>query len=120
MAVVAVANGVFREVAIVPRMGDYSGHLLSTALLIAAILALSYGYFSRSRIDYRRAELLAVGVIWVVLTVGFEFLVGHLEGIPVEDTLAQYDVLAGQVWVLVPLALFLAPLVFGSGARNPA
>lgn len=48
-----------------------------------------------------------------MLTVGFEFLVGYVEGTPVSVTLGQYDVFAGQVWVLVPLTLLVAPLVFG-------
>lgn len=58
-------------------------------------------------------ELLLVGVLWTVLTVGFEFLVGYVEGTPVSVTLGQYDVLAGQVWIAVPLTLLLAPLLFG-------
>lgn len=114
MAVVAVVNGVFREAMLIPRIGEYTGHVVSTALLITAILVLSYLYFTRSAIDYTRAELLLVGVIWVVLTVGFEFLVGYLEGIPVSETLAQYDVFAGHVWIFVPLTLLVAPLLFGS------
>ena len=61
-----------------------------------------------------RAELLLVGVVWTVLTVGFEFLVGYAEGTPVGVTLGQYDVLAGQVWLFVPLTLLVAPVVFGS------
>ena len=36
-----------------------------------------------------------------------------LEGTPVAETVGQYNVLAGQVWVLVPLALLTAPLLFG-------
>ena len=51
---------------------------------------------------------------WTVLTVGFEFLVGYLEGTPVSVTLEQYNVLAGQVWIAVPLTLLLAPVLFGS------
>lgn len=113
MAVVAVVNGVFRETVLVPLVGDYPGHVLSTALLAGAILVVSFLYFANTAIDYTRVELGLVGAIWVVLTVGFEFLVGYLEGTPVEETLAQYDVLAGQVWILVPLALLLAPLLFG-------
>jgi hypothetical protein len=31
----------------------------------------------------------------------------------VSETVAQYDVLAGQVWILVPLTLLVAPLLFG-------
>ncbi len=47
-------------------MGDSPGHLLR-ALLIAAILVLTYAYFSTTRIDYRRRELLAVGTIWALV-----------------------------------------------------
>lgn len=114
MAAFAVANGVFRESVLVPQVGERVGHLLSTAILIAAILTLAAVYFGRTTIVWTRVELVLVGVGWVVLTVGFEFLIGYLEGIPIEETLAQYDVLAGQVWIFVPVALLLAPIVFGS------
>jgi len=113
MAVLAVSNGIFRELVVIPRIGEYPGHVLSTALLVTAILAVSGAFFATTGIEYSQAALLAIGAGWTVLTVGFEFLVGHLEGTPVSETLAQYDVFAGQVWILVPLALFCSPLVFG-------
>ncbi|MFB6091269.1 MAG: hypothetical protein ABEJ97_09450 [Halobellus sp.] len=113
MAVLAVANGALRELVLIPRIGDYPGHVLSTAILVTAILVVSGAFFATTTVEYAPAELLAIGAGWTVLTVGFEFLVGHLEGTPVSETLAQYDVLAGQVWVLVPLALLFSPLVFG-------
>jgi hypothetical protein len=113
MAVVAILNGGFREVALIPRIGEYPGHVVSTALLVVAILAISFLYFSRTPIEYARAELVVVGLLWTVLTVGFEFLVGYLEGTPVSVTLGQYDVLVGQVWIAVPLTLLLTPLLFG-------
>ena len=114
MAVVAVLNGAFRETFLVPRLGEYAGHVLSTALLVAAILVISALYFAATATEYTRTELLLVGVLWTVLTVGFEFLVGYAEGTPVSVTLGQYDVLAGQVWILVPLTLLVSPLLFGS------
>lgn len=114
MAAVAVLNGVFRETVIVPRTGEYQGHVVSTALLVAAILAISYGYFTSTDSDYTRGELLFIGAAWTVLTVGFEFLVGHVEGTPVKETVAQYNVLAGQVWIAVPVTLLTAPLLFGA------
>jgi hypothetical protein len=114
MAVVAVLNGVFREMVLIPRTGEYEGHVASTALLVAAILAISYMYFTSTETDYTRRELLLIGVAWTVLTVGFEFLVGYAEQTPVEETLGQYDVFAGQVWIAVPLTLLAAPLLFGA------
>lgn len=113
LAVVAVANGVFREIALIPRTGEYAGHVVSTALLVAAILAVSFAFFRWTQIEYTLAELAVVGVGWTVLTVGFEFLVGYVEGTPVSVTIGQYDVLAGQVWIAVPLTLLLSPVLFG-------
>jgi len=114
MAVLAVGNGIVRETVIVPRIGEYRGHVLSTAVLVCLILAVSATYFAITDTTYTRTELLLVGVGWTVLTVGFEFLVGHLEGTPVSVTLGQYDVTAGQVWIAVPLTLLAAPLLFGT------
>lgn len=114
MAAVAVLNGVLRETLLIPRYGEYVGHVISTALLAAAIAVIAALYFRTTTIEYTRGELLAIGAVWVVLTVGFEFLVGFLEGTPVDVTLAQYDVLAGNVWILVPLTLLVAPLFFGA------
>jgi len=113
MAVLAVANGVFRETVLIPRIGEYPGHVLSTLLLVAAILAVSAAFFWTTGTTFTDLELVAIGVAWTLMTVGFEFLVGYAEGTPVSVTLGQYDVFAGQVWILVPLTLLVAPSLFG-------
>lgn len=118
LAAVAVANGVFRELVVIPRIGEYPGHVLGTAILVLAILAIAYAYFTRTAVEYTRGELLAIGAIWTVMTVGFEFLVGYVEGTPVSVTLGQYDVLVGQVWILVPITLLVAPTLFGRVLRR--
>jgi hypothetical protein len=118
MAVIAVVSGVFRETVVIPRTGEYAGHVLSTVLLVAAILVISALYFATTTTEYTQVELLLVGVLWTVLTVGFEFLVGYAEGTPVSVTLGQYDVFAGQVWILVPLTLLVSPLLFGWWLAN--
>ena len=113
MAVIAVVNGGFREIVLIPRIRSYPGHVLSTALLVFGILVISFGYFQWTTIEYTQAELILMGILWTVLTVGFEFLVGYVENTPVSVTLEQYNVLAGQVWIAVPLTLLLTPLLFG-------
>jgi len=113
MAVLAVTNGVVRETVVIPRTGEYPGHVLSTLLLVALILLVSWLFFGWTSVEYTLAELLIIGGGWTLLTIGFEFLVGWAEGTPVSVTLGQYDVFAGQVWILVPITLFLAPLLFG-------
>lgn len=114
LAVIAVVNGVFREVVLVPRLGESSSHVISTGLLIAAILLISFWYFGRQLVPATDIELLLVGIMWSLLTVGFEFVVGFVEGTPIAITLAQYNLFGGSVWISVPLTLLVAPLVFGS------
>jgi hypothetical protein len=61
MAVLAVANGVFREVALIPRIGEYPGHVLSTAILVTAILVVAWLFFGWMAIQYSQAERLVIG-----------------------------------------------------------
>lgn len=113
MAVLAVLNGGFREVVLIPRFGSYPGHVFSTGLLVVGILGVSFLLFSLTAISYSPVQLLLIGSVWVVMTVGFEFLVGYFEGTPASVTLGQYNVFAGQVWISVPITLLFAPLLFG-------
>lgn len=113
MAVIAIVNGGFREVVLIPRLGEYAGHVASTASLVLLIAAIAFFYFRTTTHDYSRGELVVVAIAWTILTVGFEFLIGDIEGTPVAETLAQYNVVAGQVWIAVPLTLLLSPLLFG-------
>lgn len=114
LAVLAVFNGAFRETLLVERTSEYRAHVLSTAMLVVLILVVSDGFFAWSGRSFSDAELVGIGILWTVLTVGFEFLVGYAEGTPVSTTLGQYDVTAGQVWIVVPLTQLVVPYVFGS------
>ena len=52
------------------------------------------------------------GMSWVVMTLGFEFGSGRLVGkLAWSELLADYDVRAGRIWVLVPLWTAVAPEV---------
>lgn len=103
----------FREVVLVPTVGEYTGHVLSTAMLILAISVVTYLYFGRSGFNHSRGELSTIGAGWFILIITFEFLVGFLEGATGVQTLGQYDVLSGRVWIAVPIVLFISPFVFG-------
>lgn len=56
MAVLAIVNGGFREVVLIPCIGEYVGHVLSTALLVGAILVVSFVYFRGISIAYTQAN----------------------------------------------------------------
>ncbi|WP_197427876.1 hypothetical protein [Halogeometricum sp. CBA1124] len=113
LVVVALLNATFREVVLAPAVGDYAGHVLSTVSLLAALAVVAYLYFDRYA-GHSARELVAIGLLWATLTVLFEFGFGHyVMGTPWSVLLADYNLLAGRVWVFVPIAMATYPFLFG-------
>jgi hypothetical protein len=115
----AVANGAFREMVLVPRLGVTAAQAVSTLMLSVFIVVL--GWFA---LPWIRPESVrhawAVGAGWLALTLAFEFLAGHyLFGKAWSVLLEDYDVRAGRTWVLVLVVTALTPIVmFVQGAMG--
>ena len=58
-----------------------------------------------------------VGAVWVVLTLGFEYTLGRLLGLPTERMLADYDVARGG-FMLFGLAFMLVALALAARVRR--
>ena len=68
-----------------------------------------------------RGDAWTVGVLWLVLTLAFEFLAGHyLFHNPWERLFADYNVAQGRIWILVLITTVLAPvLVYALRSAQP-
>jgi hypothetical protein len=124
LTVMAVLNGVFRIAVLEPLLGIFPGaHIASTLLLLAIILLISFFYIRNSTHEWGKNELFIIGLLWLVLTVGFEFLFGHyVAGVSWKALCVDYNVMKGRIWILVPIAVFSAPLLWGmhAGRQNAA
>ncbi len=111
LVALAIANGAFREAALVPRLGAAAAHVVSTLLLAGLILAVAFVAISWvAPRSFAQAAL--VGVLWLVLVLAFEFGFGHwVAGKPWRELLADYDLAAGRIWILIPLLTAIAPAV---------
>lgn len=110
----AMFNGSVREYMITPHVGEHYGQAVSIVILSLAILAVSYAYFSLSPIAHTQTELLCIGIIWMVLTIVFEFtFFTAVMGEPVSEIIGSYNILRGRIWVLVPLTTLIAPSLVG-------
>jgi hypothetical protein len=107
---IAMLNGAARELLITPLTGPSAGHIVSTLLLSGVVMLAAW--VSSPWVGPRSAgECLTIGGWWVGLTLTFEFLAGHyLFGKPWPTLLADYNLLQGRIWVLVPLVTLLSPL----------
>lgn len=110
----AIANGGVRERILIPRVGDNAGRALSTLTLSVAILLLTW--FSLRWIHpLSSRDVWTIGGLWLALTLAFEFLAGHfLFRKQWSELLADYNVFAGRIWMLVLVVTALAPYLVSS------
>ncbi len=112
MLLVSIANGALRDFTYGPILSERSAHQLST-LCSALLLGTIIRHFCRRAGLERGPWALAVGGGWVGLTVAFEFLFFHyVGGHSWSALLANYNLAAGRLWVLLLLWIGLAPSLF--------
>jgi hypothetical protein len=107
--VLASLNGAFRDLVMMPRLGDTVARAISTILLCVVVLLVTW-----LTLDWMgprsRADTLAIGTLWVACTLAFEFLAGHyLFRKPWAELLADYDLRRGRIWIAVLVVTFAAP-----------
>jgi hypothetical protein len=112
MVLIAIANGVVRQAWYGRHLSELRAHQLSslTALVLFGFtIRLSLRFFPPAS----AAQAWAIGVLWLALTVAFEFGFGHFVAGHSWSRLCQdYNLLAGRLWVLILLWLLVAPSLF--------
>jgi hypothetical protein len=117
MMALAVANGIVRDKLYGPRVGELAAHQFSTAILLIAFGAYFYG-LERLWPIHSRASAWLIGVAWLIMTLLFETALGRLVARePWQRILADYNVLKGRLWILVPLWVLCGPYVVFRLAR---
>lgn len=110
LLMLAIANGAVREAALTPNLGPEGAHLVSTVALSLLIVCFTWLLMPFLDLQTRRDAIL-VGLFWTCLVLAFEFLAGHfLFGRSWTYLLADYNILRGRIWMLVPIVTSLAPL----------
>ncbi|HEX7184432.1 MAG TPA: hypothetical protein VF756_21580 [Thermoanaerobaculia bacterium] len=112
MLAIAFANGALREAWIRKHAGELQAHQISTALLVL-LFSVYIWIVVRVWPPASPRQAFAVGLMWLGLTLAFEFLFGHyVSGLPWSTLLRDYNLLAGRLWALVPLWVLVAPYLF--------
>lgn len=104
----AIINGTFREVVLIPKLGNTLGLILSGVLLSIVILAATYLLLPWLGIR-RSRQLLLIGLCWLILTLAFEFSFGLLRGKALPEILGAYTFKDGNIWSAVLVVTAVAP-----------
>lgn len=106
----AILAGTLRQFLLAPAMGDLPARAACTILLCFLYFVVIRTFVLRRRINSPSTRLL-LGLFWSGLTLAFEFGFGLARGLGWDVMLADYNVLEGRLWPLVPLTLMLTPLL---------
>lgn len=111
LVILAVINGTVREFTYGRRLTELRAHQLSTltGMLLSGIAVWLFARFFP--IGSERVALV-IGLIWLVLTVAFEFTFGrYVAGHSWAKLLADYNLLAGRVWGIFLVWLLMLPSI---------
>ena len=104
-----------------PMLGPLAAHQIGMATRILVIFAFAY-YLLRFVKDYETADLVHVGLMWLALTLVFEWAGSLAIGRPVDEILVGWNIWEGYMWPYVLLAYLSSNLIVGvvlhHGKRN--
>jgi hypothetical protein len=111
MVIIAIANGLFRDKVLSPLLGPNVALPVSGVLLAVFIFAVCYVWLPTIG-KQPASQFLFIGLLWVVLTLGFEFLFGHyVVGKSWRDIVQVFDATDGNLFLLVMIVTLLSPLL---------
>jgi len=97
----AIGNGFLREATYGQSLSELHSHQLSTVIAML-VMGLAVHQLSRYSVPVSATQAITVGVIWLALTLGFEFSFGRLVvGHSWTRLFQDYDLLSGRVWLLL-------------------
>lgn len=106
----AILNGGFREYILERYIDTALANTISGVILCIIILIITWLLLPRL-VVLNRKESYITGLIWMLLTVIFEFISGIVTGIPMEELISAYNPLSGNLWILVILTTMFSPVI---------
>ena len=84
---VAILNGGLRQYVLVRWFGEVGANALSGVLLSLFILLITWLLLPRI-VRYNQKESYRIGIVWMLLTIGFEFTFGLIGGVSFRELLS--------------------------------
>ena len=110
MIAIAFANAALREMIFMKHFNELKAHQLSTSTLI--ILCSLYVWFVFPFLNIKNdKQAFLFGLLWVLLTVLFEFSLGRFLNRPWTNLFKDYNIFSGRPWLLFLIWLFFLPYV---------
>lgn len=116
--VIGILNGSIRQLCYAKYLGELRAHQLSTLTGIF-LFGLYFWLLGRKLPIESAKQSWIIGLIWLGLTIGFEFIFGHfVMGNSWSRLFHDYNIFEGRVWSLALIFITVAPYLFYRLARK--
>ena len=117
MVIIAVINGTARDLWYNKYVNELIAKQNSTISLIV-FLGVYIFFAIRKYPPESESQSIIIGLIWVFLTLIFEFSFGLYRGKTLNHLLNEYNIIKGNLWMLIPIWTILAPYLFFKLLQN--
>jgi hypothetical protein len=112
LMVIGILNGILRQSGYGKYVGELTAHQISTLTGII-LMGLYIWWLTGVWKIASPGQAVVIGLIWLGMTVVFEFFFGHyVAGHPWKRLFHDYNIFEGRLWALVLIWITVAPLVF--------
>lgn len=112
MVVIAIINGTIRQLFYTNFFNELHSHQLSVLSGISLFTVYIWIITGIWKIESSN-QAIFIGLMWLGMTIIFEFLFGHyVMGNSWEELFADYNLLNGRLWVIVLLWTAVSPFIF--------
>jgi hypothetical protein len=111
LLILAINNGFLRQKVLLGPLGESRAHQVSSVILSVAIFLLSY-VFVKLQSEYGISAFAIVGILWLCMTIAFEFIFGHyVMKHSWQKLIEDYNLAKGRIWVVVLIVTLAAPIL---------
>ena len=108
--ITVVLTGALRQALLEPRLGELRAHQIGTLLACAAVFLVIF--LTLPWLRPTSLQALGIGALWLGMALAFEFGFFHfVAGRPWSELLADYDLGAGRLLILLWLTTLFGPVV---------
>jgi hypothetical protein len=115
LLLLAIINGIIRDATYKPLLEPIIGnwaHQLSSITGILLFFCAIYLFLKYINIDYTKRDLWNIGVMWLVMTIIFEFAFGYyVRDSSWSEMLGAYYFWKGELWIFVLISVVIIPQI---------
>jgi len=105
-------NAAVRELIYKPFTRELLAHQVSTVTGSVAFIVLAYYLLRHCIYNISNDKLLLIGLMWVVLTIMFEFGLGiFVTGASWSEMLYDYNIGQGRIWIFFLVIILITPFI---------